>query len=126
MRVHIGSDHAGFELKNHLVQHLKAAGHDVVDHRLPGAQAVRRIVVHGVVHRRTVVRDVVPGSRQVLHQVVLQFEAGMVRADMHSHGTQSTCQLTCARTPPGTVSAAVSSVTAAYACSYGVPHGCNV
>jgi ribose 5-phosphate isomerase B len=32
MRVHIGSDHAGFELKNHLVQHLKSAGHDVVDH----------------------------------------------------------------------------------------------
>jgi ribose 5-phosphate isomerase B len=32
MRVHIGSDHAGFELKNHLVQHLKAAGHDLVDH----------------------------------------------------------------------------------------------
>ena len=32
MRVHIGSDHAGFELKNHLVQHLEAAGHDVVDH----------------------------------------------------------------------------------------------
>ncbi|WP_350277750.1 ribose-5-phosphate isomerase [Kribbella sp. HUAS MG21] len=32
MRVHIGSDHAGFELKNHLVRHLTAAGHDVVDH----------------------------------------------------------------------------------------------
>lgn len=32
MRVHIGCDHAGFELKNHLVQHLTAAGHDVVDH----------------------------------------------------------------------------------------------
>ncbi|MGY4771577.1 ribose-5-phosphate isomerase [Kribbella sp. CWNU-51] len=32
MRVHIGSDHAGFELKNHLVQHLIAAGHDVEDH----------------------------------------------------------------------------------------------
>jgi ribose 5-phosphate isomerase B len=32
MRVHIGSDHAGFELKSHLVQHLTAAGHDVVDH----------------------------------------------------------------------------------------------
>ena len=29
MRVHIGSDHAGFELKNHLVQHLTAAWHDV-------------------------------------------------------------------------------------------------
>jgi ribose 5-phosphate isomerase B len=32
MRVHIGSDHAGFELRNHLVRHLKAAGHDVTDH----------------------------------------------------------------------------------------------
>ncbi|TDU87687.1 ribose 5-phosphate isomerase B [Kribbella voronezhensis] len=32
MRVHIGSDHAGFELKNHLVEHLQGAGHDVVDH----------------------------------------------------------------------------------------------
>jgi ribose 5-phosphate isomerase B len=32
MRVQIGSDHAGFELKNHLIQRLTAAGHDVVDH----------------------------------------------------------------------------------------------
>jgi ribose 5-phosphate isomerase B len=32
MRVHIGSDHAGFELKNHLVEVLSADGHDVVDH----------------------------------------------------------------------------------------------
>jgi ribose 5-phosphate isomerase B len=32
MRVHIGCDHAGFELKNHLVEHLKTAGHDIVDH----------------------------------------------------------------------------------------------
>ena len=32
MRVHIGCDHAGFELKNHLVEHLTAAGYDVVDH----------------------------------------------------------------------------------------------
>ncbi|WP_198942884.1 ribose-5-phosphate isomerase [Actinophytocola xanthii] len=31
MRVYLGSDHAGFELKTHLVDHLKAAGHDVVD-----------------------------------------------------------------------------------------------
>ncbi|MET0136429.1 MAG: ribose-5-phosphate isomerase [Kibdelosporangium sp.] len=31
MRVYLGSDHAGFELKNHLVSHLKDAGHDVVD-----------------------------------------------------------------------------------------------
>jgi ribose 5-phosphate isomerase B len=32
MRVHIGTDHAGFELKNFLVGALVADGHDVVDH----------------------------------------------------------------------------------------------
>jgi ribose 5-phosphate isomerase B len=32
MRVHIGSDHAGLELKNSLVDHLKNSGHDVIDH----------------------------------------------------------------------------------------------
>ncbi|MTD13481.1 ribose-5-phosphate isomerase [Nakamurella sp. YIM 132087] len=31
MRVYIGSDHAGFELKSHLVEHLTTSGHDVVD-----------------------------------------------------------------------------------------------
>ena len=32
MRIHIAADHAGFELKAHLVRHLHGAGHDVVDH----------------------------------------------------------------------------------------------
>lgn len=32
MRVHIGSDHAGFEDKNALVAALEQRGHDVVDH----------------------------------------------------------------------------------------------
>jgi ribose 5-phosphate isomerase B len=31
MKVYLGSDHAGFELKQHLVQWLLSAGHDVVD-----------------------------------------------------------------------------------------------
>ncbi|WP_199442388.1 ribose-5-phosphate isomerase [Umezawaea beigongshangensis] len=31
MRVYLGSDHAGFELKTHLAQHLAEQGHDVVD-----------------------------------------------------------------------------------------------
>jgi len=39
MRVHIGSDHAGFELKNVLVTELTAAGHDVVDHGPHGYDA---------------------------------------------------------------------------------------
>jgi ribose 5-phosphate isomerase B len=32
MRIHVGTDHAGFELKEAVVGHLRAAGHDVVDH----------------------------------------------------------------------------------------------
>jgi ribose 5-phosphate isomerase B len=31
MRVYLGSDHAGFELKAHLIEHLTAAGHEIVD-----------------------------------------------------------------------------------------------
>ena len=32
MRVHIGTDHAGFELKNKVVEHLRDEGYEVVDH----------------------------------------------------------------------------------------------
>lgn len=32
MRVHIGSDHAGLELKDHLLGRLADQGHEVVDH----------------------------------------------------------------------------------------------
>lgn len=32
MRIHIAADHAGFELKSALVEHLTAGGHDVTDH----------------------------------------------------------------------------------------------
>src|ERR671929_300916 len=31
MRVYLGSDHAGYELKQHLVEHLGKQGHEVVD-----------------------------------------------------------------------------------------------
>ena len=31
MRIYLGSDHAGFELKNHLVARLKELGHESVD-----------------------------------------------------------------------------------------------
>ena len=32
MRVHLGSDHAGFELKEHLAEALRAQDYEVVDH----------------------------------------------------------------------------------------------
>ena len=32
MRVHLGSDHAGFEVKDTLAEALRAGGHEVVDH----------------------------------------------------------------------------------------------
>lgn len=31
MRVYLGADHAGFELKNQIADHLRAGGHEVVD-----------------------------------------------------------------------------------------------
>ena len=32
MRLHIAADHAGYDLKQHLMQHLTTAGHEVTDH----------------------------------------------------------------------------------------------
>ena len=32
MRIHIATDHAGLDFSEHLQQHLRAAGHEVVDH----------------------------------------------------------------------------------------------
>ena len=31
MRVYLGSDHAGFELKNEIIEHLKKTGHEPID-----------------------------------------------------------------------------------------------
>jgi ribose 5-phosphate isomerase B len=32
MKIHLGCDHAGFELKEKVVVHLKSNGHEVIDH----------------------------------------------------------------------------------------------
>lgn len=32
MRVHVGSDHAGLEFKNTIIEHLRSQGHEVTDH----------------------------------------------------------------------------------------------
>lgn len=32
MRIHVGSDHAGLEFKNTIIEHLRKQGHEVTDH----------------------------------------------------------------------------------------------
>ncbi|MFC5380303.1 ribose-5-phosphate isomerase [Aquipuribacter nitratireducens] len=86
MRVHLGSDHAGFDLKTHLVRALVADGHDVVDHGpvafdpvddyppfcLRAALAVSRepgslgVVVGGSGNGEQIAANKVPGIRAVL------------------------------------------------------------
>ena len=86
MRVHVGGDHASFELKNHLVAHLRAAGHDVVDHGshveddqddypvfvLPAAEAVAAepgslgVVLGGSGNGEQIAANCVPGIRAAL------------------------------------------------------------
>ena len=86
MRVHIGSDHAGYELKQHLVGALTDDGHEVVDHGpavldpaddyppfcLRAALAVREdpgslaVVVGGSGNGEQIAANKVPGVRAVL------------------------------------------------------------
>lgn len=60
MRVHVGSDHAGFELKNHLVTSLRSDGHEVVDHGPAAYDAEDDYPVYCIPAAEAVVAD--PGS----------------------------------------------------------------
>lgn len=60
MRIHIGTDHAGFELKNRLVGFLGEAGHDVVDHGAPHFEAADDYPVYVLAAASAVASD--PGS----------------------------------------------------------------
>ena len=86
MRLHIGSDHAGLELKNELLNHLVNNGHDVTDHGpyeydalddypdfcIPAAQAVAKdaaslgIVIGGSGNGEQIAANKVEGIRAVL------------------------------------------------------------
>jgi ribose 5-phosphate isomerase B len=86
MRLHIGSDHAGLELKNELLAHLVNNGHDVTDHGpyeydalddypdfcIPAAQAVTKdttslgIVIGGSGNGEQIAANKVKGIRAVL------------------------------------------------------------
>ncbi len=60
MRVHIGSDHAGYDLKNYLVENLSDDGHDVVDHGPAAYDAEDDYPVYCIPAAEAVVAD--PGS----------------------------------------------------------------
>jgi ribose 5-phosphate isomerase B len=86
MRLHIGSDHAGLELKNELLAHLVHKGHDVTDHGpyeydalddypdfcIPAAQAVAKdptslgVVIGGSGNGEQISANKVKGIRAVL------------------------------------------------------------
>ena len=64
MRISVGSDHAGFELKQHVAERLRAAGHDVVDvgtnseesvHYPQFAEPAARLVADGEAERSVLV-----------------------------------------------------------------------
>lgn len=40
MRIALGSDHAGFEMKTHLIDYLQAAGHEIVDKGTDSTESV--------------------------------------------------------------------------------------
>ncbi|MFI5778723.1 ribose-5-phosphate isomerase [Nocardia sp. NPDC051570] len=60
MRVYLGADHAGFELKNHVKDHLKQAGHEVIDCGAHEYDAVDDYPAFCIDAARRVVAD--PGS----------------------------------------------------------------
>ena len=86
MRVHIGTDHAGFELKNYLIAVLTEDGHELVDHGpqaydaeddypvfcIPAAEAVVAdpgslcIVIGGSGNGEQIAADKVVGTRAAL------------------------------------------------------------
>ena len=86
MRIHIGSDHAGLEFKNELIEHLVSKGHDVTDHGpyeydalddypdfcIPAAQAVAKdpaslgVVLGGSGNGEQIAANKVQGIRAAL------------------------------------------------------------
>ncbi|HYN73493.1 MAG TPA: ribose-5-phosphate isomerase [Nakamurella sp.] len=57
MRVYIGSDHAGFELKSALIRHLRSSGFDVVDIGPASYQATDDYPAYCLATGRRVVAD---------------------------------------------------------------------
>jgi len=78
MRIAVGSDHAGFHLKEKVAAHLRQRGHDVVDHGTDStasvdypdfAAAVARDVASGAADRGVVVCGTGQGSAMAANKV---------------------------------------------------------
>ena len=91
MRIAIGSDHAGFELKQDLIEHLTAGGHEVTDLGTDStepvdypdfAAAVAREVVHGHSERGIVVCGSGAGASIAANKIT-----GARSAVVHDHCT---------------------------------------
>lgn len=91
MRIAVGSDHAGFELKQLLIAHLDAAGHSVTDLGTDStdpvdypdfAAAVAREVVHGQSERGIVVCGSGAGASIAANKIT-----GARAAVVHDHYT---------------------------------------
>lgn len=95
MRIAAGCDHAGLELKNAVVKHLRAAGHDVEDlgthdhtsidypdyaqkvaHAVVAGEFVRGILVCGTGQGMAIAANKIPGIRAAV--VADTFSAAMV------------------------------------------------
>ena len=61
MRIYLGSDHAAFELKNAVVEHLRESGHEPVDCGPPSYDAEDDYPVYVLRAAERVVAD--PGMR---------------------------------------------------------------
>ena len=64
MRVHLAADHAGFELKTAVTDHLRAAGHTVIDHGAAAYDALDDYPPFCIAAGEAVVAD--PGSLGVV------------------------------------------------------------
>ncbi|MGG7463766.1 MULTISPECIES: ribose-5-phosphate isomerase [unclassified Plantibacter] len=57
MRIHIATDHAGLDLSQHLQEHLRGAGHEVVDHGPTSYDALDDYPAFCINAAKAVVRD---------------------------------------------------------------------
>ncbi|RYZ31275.1 MAG: ribose-5-phosphate isomerase [Propionibacteriaceae bacterium] len=94
MRVHIGSDHAGFELKGHLIEALRAEGHELVDHGPVEYDAEDDYPIFCIPTAEAVVND--PGSLGIVvggsgngEQIAANKVKGVRSALVYDHDTAS-------------------------------------